>query len=106
MLLALQVFEARNLPDTDRFILSKLVNSKDVTDPYVSGYLDTTKVGRKKHKTQMLRRVRKPLFHDEIGISLVFCGGGEGQNSCHDDLGHIFSDEAPSSDGISLLQKR
>ena len=47
MLLALQVFEARNLPDTDRFILSKLVNSKDVTDPYVSGYLDTTKVGRK-----------------------------------------------------------
>ena len=56
MLLALQVFEARNLPDTDRFILSKLVNSKDVTDPYVSGYLDTTKVGRKKRRTQMLRR--------------------------------------------------
>ena len=44
MLLALQVFEARNLPDTDRFLLSKLINSKDVTDPYVSGYLDTTKV--------------------------------------------------------------
>ena len=59
MLLALQVFEARNLPDTDRFILSKLVNSKDVTDPYVSGYLDTTKVGRKKHRTQMLRRFPK-----------------------------------------------
>ena len=56
MLLAIQVFEARNLPDTDRFILSKLVNSKDVTDPYVSGYLDTTKVGTKKHRTQMLRR--------------------------------------------------
>ena len=39
-----QVFEARNLPDTDTFFLSKLINSKDVTDPYVSGYLDTTKV--------------------------------------------------------------
>ena len=36
--------EARNLPDTDTFFLSKLVNRKDVTDPYVSGYLDTTKV--------------------------------------------------------------
>ena len=40
--LGLQVLEARNLPDTD--FLSKLVNRKDVTDPYVSGYLDTTKV--------------------------------------------------------------
>ena len=39
-----QVLEARNLPDTDTFFLSKLVNRKDVTDPYVSGYLDTTKV--------------------------------------------------------------
>ena len=42
--LGLQVLEARNLPDTDTFFLSKLVNRKDVTDPYVSGYLDTTKV--------------------------------------------------------------
>ena len=39
-----QVLEARNLPDTDNFFLSKLINRKDVTDPYVSGYLDTTKV--------------------------------------------------------------
>ena len=42
--LELQVLEARSLPDTDTFFLSKLVNRKDVTDPYVSGYLDTTKV--------------------------------------------------------------
>ena len=38
---------------------------------------------------QPLACVGKPLFHDEIGISLNF-GGCEGQNSCQYDLGHKF----------------
>ena len=54
---------------------------------------------------QPLAGVGKPLFHDEIGISLNF-GGCEGQNSCQYDLGHIFSDEAPCSDRNSLSQER
>ena len=28
----------------DNFFLSKLIDKNDVTDPYVLGYLDTTKV--------------------------------------------------------------
>ena len=40
--LEVEVVEARNLPDTDRFLFNMF--SKDVTDPYVSGYLDDTKV--------------------------------------------------------------
>ena len=50
-----QVLEARNLPDTDNFFLSKLINRKDVTDPYVSGYLDTTKV-------KMIMRNRRTII--------------------------------------------
>merc|ERR1719339_699707 len=61
--LEIEVLEARKLPDTDTFFLSKLVNRKDVTDPYVSGYLDTTKVFMTSIKDNSLNPRWNEKFH-------------------------------------------
>ena len=41
-LLEIEIVEARNLPDTDKFLFSMF--KKDLTDPYVSGYIGATKI--------------------------------------------------------------
>jgi len=61
--LDIEVLEARNLPDMDNFFLSKLIDKNDVTDSFVSGYLDTTKVFMTSIKDNTLNPRWNEKFH-------------------------------------------
>jgi len=59
------IIAARNLPDTDNifFNIGKLVDAKDVTDPFVTGYLGPCKVLMTSVKDNTMEPVWNEKFH-------------------------------------------
>merc|ERR1712126_277417 len=59
--LEVTILEARDLPDTDNFLFGMF--KEDVTDPFVSGYLDTTKIFMTSIKDNTLNPIWNEKFH-------------------------------------------
>ena len=67
--LKLKVIEARDLPDMEGF-LSKMVNKKDVTDPFVEIKLGSAKLA----KTKMILNSLCPVWNESFRIELCHFG--------------------------------
>ena len=62
--LMIDIVAARNLPDTDNFFFS--IFKKDLTDPFVSGYLGSTKILMTSVKDNTLDPVWREQFHIQL----------------------------------------
>ena len=87
--LKLVVIEAKDLPDMEGF-LSKLVNKKDVTDPFVEIKLGSAKLA----KTKMILNSLSPVWNECFRIEL--CHFGESLRFEVKDKDHAYSEDIGS----------